>query len=185
MMSPNAANTRLAMNDFFMQVQNKALRQAEIAVGDRDEALDILQHAMMKLASCYSHKQQLWPQLFQRILQNAIRDWYRRQQTRRLFFWQHDHKHSTHETDNANEQLDTVATTATPESSLLSQQRLTKIEHALGLLPQRQQQAFILRAWWGHSTQETAFAMKCSEGSVKTHYSRALAKLKLQLEDLQ
>lgn len=174
---------RLALNEFFLQVQGKALRQAQIATGDTDEAFDIVQHAMMKLTSRYSHKQDAWPQLFQRILQNAIRDWFRRQKIRRLLFWQSleapeplftEPKHSI------NEPVDLAANT--PEHKMISQQQLGAIEAALQELPARQQQVFLLRAWWGHNTEETAFAMQCSTGSVKTHYSRALHKLKNLLE---
>ncbi len=173
---------RPALNDFFVAVQAKALRQAEIALGNRDEAMDIVQEAMVKLASKYASQQPSWPQLFQRILQNGIRDWFRRRKLRQwlsLSFTEQDGSESERL------ECEALVSTETPESLHLESQQLYKIEMALKQLPQRQQQAFMLRAWWGADTNETAFAMQCSTGSVKTHYSRALAKLQHLLEDLQ
>jgi len=170
--------TQLYLNDFFVQVQAKAFRQAEIATGSRDEALDIVQDAMIKLASKYSHKREAWPQLFQRILQNAIRDWFRRRKVRRWFSWSQDDESEPDE-------LQVLASSDySPEALTHNAQQLEQVETALRQLPQRQQQAFILRAWWGANIEETAFAMACSTGSVKTHYSRAQAKLKILLEDV-
>ncbi|TVZ40822.1 RNA polymerase sigma-70 factor (ECF subfamily) [Alteromonadaceae bacterium 2753L.S.0a.02] len=180
-----SAQTRLALNEFFIAVQNKALRQAEIAVGEREEALDIVQHAMMKLASKYSDKSTEWPQLFQRILQNAIRDWYRRQAVKRVLFWQNNEANTNDDETPGHEQFACPNPLGSPERNTLNEQRLAKIERALQQLPPRQQQVFMLRAWWGHNVEETAYAMACSSGSVKTHYSRALQKLQGLLEELQ
>lgn len=182
-MTQHTAQIRLALNEFFLQVQGKALRQAQIATGDTDEAFDIVQHAMMKLTSRYSHQQDVWPPLFQRILQNTIRDWFRRQKMRRLLFWSSPQVAETlfvESEHSSNEPIDIAANT--PERKMISRQQLSAIESALRELPPRQQQVFLLRAWWGHNTEETAFAMRCSTGSVKTHYSRALHKLKTLLE---
>lgn len=182
-MSSQVQQTRLALNEFFIAIQGKALRQAMIATGDKEEAFDIVQQAMMKLTSHYSEQPEAWPQLFQRILQNAIRDWFRKQKLKRLLFWQHHDGDQLQETDTEetyNHPANTIE--STPEKQLISMQQLKKIETALRSLPPRQQQVFLLRAWWGNSTEETAYAMACSTGSVKTHYSRALSKLKTLLE---
>lgn len=187
-MNGGQSQTRLAMNRFFLEVQNKALRQVQIATGDREEALDIIQHAMYKLASRYSEKADVWPQLFQRILQNAIRDWYRRQKIRRLLFWQipaPGGSVESEEIENLNATDHSARPCDSPEAHLLAAQQLKHIESALHQLPPRQQQVFLLRAWWGHSVEETAYAMGCSAGSVKTHYSRALTKLQHLLEEFQ
>lgn len=162
---------RIALDSFFASVQIKALRQIECAVKHREEALDILQDAMFRLAQKYSQKQDEWPMLFQRIIQNAIRDWYRRQKVRGIMSWFGSSEEIEHEVPNNS-------------SAALDKQHaeLQRIEQALQSLPQRQQQAFILRAWWGYDTEETATAMNCSGGSVKTHYSRAVQKLRELLE---
>ena len=184
-MAENGA--RLALNNFFISVQARALRQAEIAVGNRDEALDIVQEAMVKLATKYSDQQDNWQPLFQRILQNVIRDWFRRRKVRRwlsLSVGERDEQRGCDEI-HCDEIQSELLSSVTPEKQTIASQHLNKIEQALKQLPQRQQQAFMLRALWGADTNETAFAMQCSTGSVKTHYSRALAKLQGLLEDLQ
>ena len=171
---------RRELNEFFVAVQARALRHAEIALRNRDAALDVLQDAMIKLAQNYADKPDEWPMLFQRILQNAIIDWYRRQKVRRIFTWfggadefeaavtenQIDDGHELHRpADN-------------PEQAHQRLQISRKVESALTQLPLRQQQAFLLRAWWGHDIDTTAAIMKCSSGSVKTHYSRAQLRMR-------
>jgi len=176
-----SSNSRAALNDFFLAVQAKALRQAEIACGNRDDGLDIVQEAMTRLATKYAQQPEDWGPLFQRILQNAIRDWFRRRKVRSWLTF------SFADTNDAGEQGEDLAlmqSTENPEHHLIGDRGLARVEAALRQLPLRQQQAFLLRAWWGADTQETAFAMKCSAGSVKTHYSRALSKLQTLLEDV-
>ncbi|MFT5084439.1 MAG: RNA polymerase sigma-70 factor (ECF subfamily) [Lentisphaeria bacterium] len=182
-------NTRIALNNFFLSVQSKALKQAEFAIGNRDEALDILQDAMMRLAQSYSGKGEQWPQLFQRILQNLIRDWHRKNKVRRILLWwnQLGEDNNSLEEAIANEEkaLDLPgAQQYSPEKINSNKQIATKVSGVVKELPLRQQQAFLLRAWHGHDTQETAFAMGCSEGSVKTHYSRAVHRLREALGDI-
>jgi len=183
-------STRLALNDFFVSVQMKALRQAEFAVKNKDEALDIVQDAMERLAKHYSQRPDDWGALFQRILQNAIRDWYRKQKVRRLMFWSNakadEGDHAAELDQVAQQELPVQSKGASlfsdPEHSAVTAGEYGKAVKAIEQLPLRQQQAFILRAWWGNNVAETAYAMNCSEGSVKTHYSRAVARLKQDLE---
>jgi RNA polymerase sigma-70 factor (ECF subfamily) len=136
---------------------------------------------MWKLASRYAARDESeWAPLFHTILQSRIRDWYRRTRVRnRLRVW-----------FGASEaQRDPI--TAVPDdpaqgpAERLARGRATeRLEAALRELPLRQQQAFLLRAWEELDVAATARAMGCSEGSVKTHYSRAVHRLRAQLEDV-
>lgn len=159
-----------ALDRFLKSIQNRAFVTAKIATSDEDEALDIVQNSMLKLAKHYSDRTaQEWPKLFQTILQNAIKDWYRQQKVRRIMYWWQQH-------DKAEEELDITATALNTDTPLGNNESLevnAQIYQAIQQLPMRQQQAFLLRAWWEHSTEDTAQIMGCSQGSVKTHYSRA------------
>lgn len=172
------------MDHFLASVERRALRMAELAVGNRDDALDLVQDAMLGLVRKYSHKSEdEWGALFYRILQSRIRDWYRRSKVRyRVFGWL-SHRHNADE-ENDHDPLQQAADPAAPEPSRLvgNDQSMATLERALQSLPLRQQQAFLLRSWEGLDVAATAFAMGCSEGSVKTHYSRAVHKLREQLE---
>lgn len=169
---------RLDMDQFLASVQNRAFITARVATSHDDEAMDIVQDAMLKMVKAYYLTPKIeWPGLFQRVLQNTIRDWYRRQTVRKVLFW-------WQQTDTSEEQLQaecTMAPSPTP-AALVEQGQINRhIEQAVHRLPVRQQQAFMLRAYWEHSTEETAEIMGCSTGSVKTHYSRALSALQITL----
>ncbi len=154
---------------------------AEIATGNKDEALDILQDAMFKLAEKYADRDaKEWGPLFTTILQSRIRDWYRRNQVRNRFRSWFSNKDSEQE-DPIQQAQDEKA--RTPEQLLQSDRRVDELGLAIHALPLRQQQAFLLRIWEGYSVDETANAMKCSAGSVKTHYSRAVHALRDKLEN--
>ncbi len=157
---------------------------ANIATSKHDDALDIVQDAMMTLVRRYIDKPaDEWPALFYRILQNRIRDWYRRQAVmRRLFFWQTEHA-SSGEDENQDSCRLTGVDIQNPQSELQKTQLGEAIDHALAQLPLRQQQTFLLRAWEGLDVKQTAAAMNISEGSVKTHYSRALDSLQQALTE--
>lgn len=170
--------TRAALDAFFVTVQFKAWRQAELATGNRDDALDIVQEAMLKLAQKYSAQAENWPQLFQRILQNAIRDWYRRKKVRSMLFWFQREQHEEEEGEDLVPEQGQTPEKENPLQQLQHAQLSTKVYAAISKLPLRQQQAFVLRAWWEYDTRDSAFAMNCTEGSVKTHYARALARLR-------
>ena len=173
------------MDRFLASVERRAFRMAHIATGSREEALDIVQDAMFGLVKRYSEKSEKeWKPLFFRILQSRIRDWYRRNRVRRRWrIW----LDSGHKPD-GKEGEDPLATLADPnahnpaEESILAD-ATAALDSALRTLTLRQQQAFLLRAWEGMSLRETAVAMKCSEGSVKSHYSRAVHALRNLLEE--
>lgn len=155
----------------------------------RDEhlALDIVQDAMFKLSEKYSDRPVTeFPMLFQRILQNAIRDFFRRQKVRSawvsplstLFGSDVDEDYDPLETL----EVDNTSKVANrPAEQLEQKQVLDFIEKAVAALPLRQRQAFMLRYWEELDVAETAKAMGCSEGSVKTHCSRATHALAIVL----
>ena len=167
------------MSDFLAGVERRAYKQALYAVRDDHLALDIVQDAMLKLAERYGARPAAeLPLLFQRILQNTIRDFYRRQRVRSIW--------TTPITsllgNNADEDADPLETLDVAEDSQFSQSPLERtersqviafIEKALASLPARQRQAFLLRYWEELDVAEAARVMGCSEGSVKTHCSRA------------
>lgn len=180
----NTLENKQAMNQFLAGVERRAFRIAEIATSSSEDALDLVQDAMMKLVQKYAHKPEAeWGPLFHRILQSKINDWYRRTAVRNKFrSW----FHLNHEEDDAN----TDPIQAAPDHQGKDPERMTAnedagvaLDAALKNLPLRQQQAFLLRNWEGMSVIETAKAMGCSEGSVKTHYSRAVHSLRTTLED--
>ena len=156
------------------------------AVHDEHVALDIVQDSMMKLALKYASKPtEELPLLFQRILQNTIRDYYRRQKIRSLWTTLFS-AFTPNDQDKNQEDFDILETlqikpesnfTKEPDAQLERSQLIGLIEKAIEILPARQREAFILRYWEEMSLAETALIMKCSEGSVKTHCSRAVHAL--------
>ncbi|MBU1365704.1 MAG: RNA polymerase sigma factor [Gammaproteobacteria bacterium] len=166
------------LSSFLESVERRAFKQAMFAVRDEDAALDIVQDAMLKLAEKYGDRpDEEYPMLFQRILQNTIRDYYRRSKVRSMWttilsaFSQDDNDdHDPLETLAADED---DAGPKTPESKLQQAQTLNLIDEEIKKLPARQREAFLMRYWEDMDVAETAAAMGCSEGSVKTHCSRA------------
>jgi len=148
-------------------------------VQNEHTALDIVQDAMIRLAEKYGSKPAAeLPLLFQRILQNTIRDYYRRQKVRNAritLFSSLIPKHESEDYDPLETMQDNEnrSAPAAPDESLQQQQVIALIEQALTRLPARQREAFLLRYWEGLDQAETAIAMGCTEGSVKTHCSRA------------
>lgn len=146
------------------------------AVRDEEAALDIVQDSMMKLAEKYGDRpDEEFPMLFQRILQNTIRDYYRRSKVRSMWTTLFSSFSSEDDQDplEALQSLQDHQGPSIPESELLRSQTLAAIENELKKLPARQREAFIMRYWEDMDVAETANAMGCSEGSVKTHCSRA------------
>lgn len=176
--------TNLTIESFLATIEGRAFRIAQIATGNRDDALDIVQDAMFKLVSKYSgsHVEE-WQPLFYSILQSRIRDWHRRQSVRNRFrrWFSHDYENDE---DDPLEQMP-ADNASQPDARLQDGQFRDALEAELRALPYRQQQAFLLRVWEGMDISQTAHAMQCSESSVKTHYARALEKLRKQLEHHQ
>lgn len=154
---------------------------------DDEAALDIVQDSMLKLAEKYGGKPAAeLPMLFQRILQNTIRDYYRRQKVRSL--WTTLLSAFTHSDDEDADPLETLEveqgsySPTTPHANLEQTQLLAIIEEEVKKLPPRQREAFLMRYWEEMDIAETAAAMGCSEGSVKTHCSRATHSLAASLK---
>ncbi len=169
------------LNRFLAEVERRALRIAEIAVRDRDEALDLVQDAMIKLARNYAARPyEEWTPLFYRILQNGIRDWHRRQKVRnRVMVWFGRGRQDDDEYDVVANAPDLGA--RTPDDELQTAEAMGRLETSIRELPGRQREAFMLRTFEGLDVAGTAVAMGCSEGSVKTHYSRAVHALRDKL----
>jgi RNA polymerase sigma-70 factor (ECF subfamily) len=166
------------LSRFLAEVEKRALRIAEISIRDRDEAHDLVQNAMIKLVRKYSDRgADEWTPLFYRILQNGARDWHRRQAVRnRVMVW-------TGRTKDEDGNYDPVAAAPdpggrTPDEQLQNREAMQALEKAVRELPTRQREAFMLRTFEGLDVRGTATAMGCSEGSVKTHYSRAVHSLR-------
>ena len=168
-------------------MERRAYKQALFAVRDEEHALDIVQDAMLKLAEKYGDKPaEELPMLFQRILQNTIRDFYRRQKVRSLWTTLLSAFIPAGEDDA--DPLETLEAengsynAETPHARLEQSQVLAIIDEEVKKLPPRQREAFLMRYWEDLDIAETAAAMGCSEGSVKTHCSRATHTLAAALK---
>jgi RNA polymerase sigma-70 factor (ECF subfamily) len=174
-------DSRERLNRFLTEVERRAFQMAKFATGHYDDALDLVQEAMLRFVRHYSGRpRNEWNVLFYRILRSRITDWYRRAFVRRkILAWL-----GRPENENPEDPLESLPDTGNPNPSehLLEQEERGYLEKAIRGLPLRQQQAFLLRAWEGMDVKQTAFVMKCSEGSVKTHYSRAVHTLRGLLE---
>jgi RNA polymerase sigma-70 factor, ECF subfamily len=173
------------LEKFLSEIERRAFRMAQVALRDPDDALDVVQDTMLKLARNYASRPSTeWRPLFYRILENGIRDLQRRRSVRKRFMtWLPGPKEDPdHE---AQDPLDNVADGAPgiPEA-LMQGQAMQQLEESLRALPARQREAFMLRNFEGMDVAETAAAMRCSEGSVKTHYSRAVHALREQLGEV-
>jgi RNA polymerase sigma-70 factor (ECF subfamily) len=166
------------LNQFLADVERRALRMAEIAVRDRDDALDLVQDAMIKLVRKYANRPSTeWAPLFFRILQNGIRDWHRRQKVRnRVMVWFGRSTSGDDDYDITANAPDPAG--RTPDEQLQTNEAMQQLELAIQNLPNRQREAFMLRTFQGLDVAATATAMGCSDGSVKTHYSRAIHSLR-------
>jgi RNA polymerase sigma-70 factor (ECF subfamily) len=169
---------------FLAEVERRAFKQAMFAVREEQSALDIVQDAMLKLSEKYADKPASeLPMLFQRILQNTIHDHFRRQKVRSTWTTLLSALGKKDEKDEDFDPLETLVAksdsnaTVDPAVQFEKGQVMTLIEQALAALPARQREAFLLRYWEEFDVAETAVAMRCSEGSVKTHCSRAVHTL--------
>jgi RNA polymerase sigma-70 factor (ECF subfamily) len=180
--------TEKALSDFLKSVERRAFKRSIYHVRDEEAALDIVQDSMMKLAEHYGDKPPAeLPMLFQRILSNCTLDWFRRQKTRNALF----SNLSDFESGNEDGDFDLLETFAFAEGSQQAEsaedttrraQTLREIETVIQDLPPRQREAFLMRYWEEMDVAETAAAMGCSEGSVKTHCSRAVQALSKALK---
>jgi RNA polymerase sigma-70 factor, ECF subfamily len=172
------------LSDFLSSVEQRAFKQAVYAVRDDDAALDIVQDAMIKLSEKYGDRPAPeLPLVFARILQNRIHDWFRRQKVRNA--WVTLFSNMGKKSDE-NEDFDPLESLSAPDDSEIHQdgsqkleqsQLLQTLESEIAKLPVRQREAFLMRYWDELSISDTAKAMNCSEGSVKTHCSRATQTL--------
>ena len=187
-MKPGVAPTETALRQhldlFLRDVERRALRMAELSTGNRDDALEIVQDSMLAFARLYTGKPQGdWPPLFHRVLDSRILDFHRRRNVRArwLSWWPLG---NSGDDDAGDDPLHRVADAAEPGplQRFADDQTHGALDAALRALPLRQRQCFLLRIWEGLDVAATAHAMKCSEGSVKTHLSRALSALRTQLE---
>lgn len=173
---------RIALGKFLAGIERRALRIAEIELANRDDALDVLQDAMLAFAKAYAgHPEADWAPLFHRVLASRIADFRRRDAVRRRFrVWFRAEPDA-----GAEDPLALVADGAEPgpPGRLADGEARGALDDALGALPPRQRQAFLLRVWEGLDVADTARAMRCGEGSVKTHLFRAMAGLRRALED--
>jgi RNA polymerase sigma-70 factor, ECF subfamily len=171
------------LSDFLKSVEKRAFKRVVYSVRDDDAALDIVQDTMIRLSENYSDRPaNELPLLFQRILSNATMDWFRRQKVRGALFRNFsDFEPGGGEEDfdilEVLESLDDGARNESAADSLGRAQILRAIDHEVANLPARQREAFLLRYWEEFDVAETALAMGCSEGSVKTHCSRAVHAL--------
>jgi RNA polymerase sigma-70 factor (ECF subfamily) len=176
-----------SLDRFLASVERRAFRIAQMAVRDRDEALDIVQGAMLRLARGYARRPtEEWKPLFYRILYNGIRDWQRRSAVRsRIFGFLPGQRAGADDDGPQEDPIERVASgDPEPGRQLMAAEAMEHLELALAGLPARQQQAFTLRCLEGLDVSETAVAMGCSEGSVKTHYFRALQTLRDKLTEV-
>ena len=174
--------------DFLQSVEKRAFKRTVYHVREEESALDIVQDSMMKLAEHYGDKPaNELPMLFQRILSNCTLDWFRRQKTRNALF----SNLSDFESASDDGDFDLLENYSAPVDSRQSEsaedatrraQVLGQIEAEIMELPARQREAFLMRYWEDMDVAETAAAMGCSEGSVKTHCSRAVQALSKALK---
>jgi RNA polymerase sigma-70 factor, ECF subfamily len=170
------------LSDFLKGVEKRAFKRTAYTVRNDDAALDIVQDSMIRLSEKYADRPpEELPLVFQRILSNATMDWFRRQKVRNAvlvnlsdFEGADDDGGDFDLLEMLN--LDSVATESAADS-VGRQQILELIDGEVGKLPGRQREAFLLRYWEELDVAETAAVMGCSQGSVKTHCSRAVHAL--------
>ena len=173
------------MEKFLCYIEQRAFHYIRASVGNIEDTHDIVQESMYKLVQKYAGKSPAeWKPLLYRIMSSKVTDFHRRRAIREKFIFQTPARVKEGEDYLQSQALDAIARDSeAPLPSLERELRVDKLIQSIRELSLRQQQAFMLRCWEGMSTRDTAIAMGCSEGSVKTHYSRAMIQLREQLED--
>lgn len=180
---PDALRAQNAAFDrFFVAIERKAFRIARLALQSDDDALDAVQDSMLQLVRAYAARPQAeWKPLFYRILANRIRDLQRRRTTRgRLFAWWPTGGETGEDDDSASA---APSPEPGPERRLELDQAMSLLDQFVSQLSTKQREAFLLRNFEDLDVAQTALAMGCSEGSVKTHYSRAVHALRARLTE--
>ena len=177
----SSQSTEQRLTLFIQQVSGRALMMMESATSQHDVARDLVQESFISLYQHYaSRPSSEWVPLFYTILNNRLMDW-RRQETRKnkRFGWFKPTLVEDTELDAS--LLIEDEQNIDPADFISKEHTLQEIQKAIARLPTRQQQAFMLRAWQNLDTKTTASIMDCSEGSVKTHYHRAIQTLRAHL----
>lgn len=176
-----AATAPRSLDEFFVQIEVRAFRLAQVALGDREEALDAVQDAMERLLGYRDRPALEWPPLFWSILRRRLTDRHRRRGLQqRVLGWLR--RPSAEDPDD--DGLDALPDPGRDPAQTLDDERaLARLSRALHDLPARQREVFLLRVLEGLDVADTAAAMGCGEGSVKTHLSRAMTVLRERLED--
>jgi RNA polymerase sigma-70 factor (ECF subfamily) len=171
------------LSDFLKSAEKRAFKRTAYAVRDDDSALDIVQDAMIRLAEKYADRPAAeLPLIFARILSNATMDWFRRHKVRQAVLQNFSDMEPAGDSGDF-DLLETLEAAEgswgaqSPADNLSRDQTLALIEAEVSALPARQREAFLLRYWEEFDVSETASVMGCSEGSVKTHCSRAVHAL--------
>ncbi|ATS20303.1 MULTISPECIES: RNA polymerase sigma factor [Xanthomonas] len=172
----SAATAPVSLDAFLAGIGPRAFRFAEAGLRHREDALDAVQDAMVKLLGYRERPADEWTPLFWSILRSRIIDLQRRRSFR-LKFWA--------PTERADDEgpIDWADPGTGPVDEQQHQQAYQRLVDALRTLPARQREAFTLRVLEDLDVATTAKAMGCSEGSVKTHLSRARDALQKQFED--
>ncbi|MFP4315607.1 MAG: RNA polymerase sigma factor [Desulfovibrionales bacterium] len=171
---------------FLRSVERRSFRMAQIACGNTEDALDIIQETMLSFVRAYARKTEShWKPLYYRVLQNKITDHHRRSGIRRKWrVWPLPSRTSEEDTiDSHGDGPDSEG--KNPEEQVFELAALDRLDKSLEKLSLRQRQAFLLRAWEGMSVEETARAMQCTKGTVKQHYTRAVQTLREDLGDFE
>ena len=179
-----AVDQERALGQFLAGIEKRAYRIARMSLRDHDEALDVVQDSMISLAQNYAgHPEEQWRPLFYRILRNRITDYLRRRRVRQgvISWWP-----GLATEDGPPDPVESAPDpSGTPDQQLEGEELLARIESALAGMSGRQREAFLLRNFEGLDVAQTAIAMGCSEGSVKTHYFRAVQALQQLLGEWQ
>lgn len=171
------------LDQFLQEVERRAFGMALSETNNRDDALEIVQETMTKFVEKYAHKPKgEWAPLFYRVLKNQTLDFFRRSKVRNRWrvFFREQPSNASKPTEMLQAMQDPSA--IDPLQDIAGKSAIEQLQIALQQLPERQRQVFYLRLWEGLDVQQTASALEITEGSVKTHYSRAIHRLREQLQ---